>query len=264
MSVLRIDELRSADVDAIGDVAESIGVVPLGSTEQHGPHLPVGTDTFILARIIDAVGESVEDILVLAPALPIGYSSYHTSFAGSFSFDEGVCEGLIGEYIDGLARSGFRRIAVISHHGGNFAPLVAACRMSEQRWPSCKIAGYSDLSRYLAIELEAARASGILASDSDAHAGAVETSLMMYLTGRPAPSEVADLVGFTGPTKDGWVERLMELGIESLSQNGVLGEPRLGTAEGGKAIFDALVEEVATWLSETLAVRVRQETSVPS
>lgn len=249
MSLARMTDLKSTTLPAVAQEAFALGVIPLGATEQHGPHLPLGTDSFILEHLLTAVAASIQGPLVTTPTVAVGHSPYHASFAGTISTGKRDLVVLIEGHIDALVRAGFSRIAVVSHHGGNFGPLSEACSSSRERYESHIIAGYSDLDRYVAVELAAARGTGAQVPESDVHAGAIETSLMMYLTGEPTHSEIVAVKGFVGPTADGWIERIMEDGIESLSAVGVLGDPRVATPAIGQAVFEALVEEFVEWFT---------------
>src|SRR3954454_7406947 len=132
--------------------------VPLGATEQHGPHLPLGTDTAIACALAAGLSDAV-----VAPALPYGSSGEHAGFTGTLSIGRAALELVLVE----LARStDFPRVLFVSAHGGNSEPLAAAVRKlrSEGR----------------EVRAWCQRWGG------DAHAGRVETSLMLAL----APSLV--------------------------------------------------------------------------
>lgn len=264
MSLTKLADFKSPDVQKASKDHKAVGVVPLGATEQHGPHLPLGTDTFILERLLNDVGQSIGSQLVATPTVPVGYSPYHKAFPGTISTAMHDYVTLIEAHIDALALAGFSRIAVVSHHGGNFQPLHEACVNAGERLPSHTVAGYSDLGRYLSVELAAARGSGVNVGDSDVHAGAVETSLMMHLTGAPTSEEVAEIRGFTGPIYDKWIDHIMADGIESLSPVGVLGDPRIATSSLGQAVFTAMVDELVAWFTKTFdaAAQKREAASV--
>src|SRR4051794_17779076 len=176
-------------------------VVPLGATEQHGPHLPLGTDTAIavaLAASLDAV---------VAPALPYGSSGEHAGFPGTLSIGRDALEHVLVELV---RSSSFARVVFVSAHGGNAEPLAAAVRRlrdeGHDAWAWSPDWG------------------------GDAHAGRIETSLMLAL----AP-------GLVGETREpGNVEplralmpRLREGGVRAVSPNGILGDPTGASAEEG-------------------------------
>jgi mycofactocin system creatininase family protein len=200
------------------EVAGDLLVVPLGATEQHGPHLPLGTDTMIavaLASGLDAV---------IAPALPFGSSGEHAGFPGTLSIGQAATEHVLVE----LGRSTtFSRLLFVSAHGGNARPLAAAVAL-------------------LRSEGRDARAWSPRFG-GDAHAGRTETSLMLAL----APSLVRS------ERERGAVEPLAELmprlragGLRSVSPNGILGDPTGATAEEDHVLLAAAIEELRTMVSK--------------
>src|SRR5207247_7471889 len=106
------------------DVAGTLLAVPLGATEQHGPHLPLGTDTEI-ARALAAGLARAREHVVVAPALPFGSSGEHAGFAGTLSIGREVVEALLVE-LGRSALDSFSRLLLISAHGGNAEPVGAA------------------------------------------------------------------------------------------------------------------------------------------
>lgn len=199
-------------------------LIPLGATEQHGPHLPLATDTIIASAWANAVAARIDGAMV-APAVPYGSSGEHQDFAGTLSIGREALARLITELVRSAAHF-CERIVFVSGHGGNapvLEPTVTRLRGEGHRvswfaprWP--------------------------VDTGIDAHAGRTETSLLLHL--RP------DLVGaFTGVT--GNVAPLSELlpillagGLGAVTPNGVLGDATGATAEHGAELFDHLVEDL--------------------
>ncbi|NKY20117.1 mycofactocin biosynthesis peptidyl-dipeptidase MftE [Tsukamurella spumae] len=211
-------------------------VVPIGSTEQHGPHLPVDTDTRIavavarsaVAAASDGEGGSEPTDLVLAPALPYGASGEHEGFPGTVSIGQEALRLVLIE----LARSATRwvgRIAFVNGHGGNLEPLVAAVRLlrTEGRdvtWFPCAFPG------------------------ADAHAGATETSVLLALEpDRVQRSRIEP--GTTAPLAT-ILDRMRSGGVGAVSRNGVLGDPTAATAELGGRLVEALGADLARALAQ--------------
>jgi creatinine amidohydrolase len=92
-------------------------IIPLGSTEQHGPHLPLGTDTFEALEISKQI--SAETGVVIAPVLTVGYSIYHAGFPGTLSISPETMEQVLFEVVATMIDHGFRRIMLFNYHGGN-------------------------------------------------------------------------------------------------------------------------------------------------
>jgi creatinine amidohydrolase len=214
---------------AIAQVAaSSLLVVPLGSTEQHGPHLPLDTDTTLAVALAERLAARRDDVVV-APGLPYGSSGEHGAFAGTLSIGAAALDRLLVE----LVRSAdhFAGTVIVSGHGGNAAPVDAAVvtlRAEGRR-----------------VLVWAPQVKG-----GDAHAGRVETSLMLCL--RPSAVRLGDAQpGDTRPI-DQLLPLLRERGVAAVSANGVLGDPTGAFAEEGAALLDALADDL------TEAVRLWQ------
>lgn len=207
-------------------------IVPLGALEQHGPHLPLDTDT----RIATAVALAAADALrvqghdvVTAPAIAYGASGEHEGFAGTVSIGTEVLERLLVEY--GRSASGWAgRVVFVNGHGGNVQAARAAVDRLEYEGRS---AGWVPCAPR---EGEA----GLPAAD--AHAGRIETSLLLHLAPELVRHELAE-PGDTRPLRDVLPE-LREAGVAGVSPNGVLGDPTGATAAEGESLFDAIVRAV--------------------
>jgi mycofactocin precursor peptide peptidase len=208
---------------AVADVAAgTILVVPLGSTEQHGPHLPVSTDTDIATALAARLGDMRRDI-VIAPALPYGSSGEHAGFAGTLSVGAVVLEQIVVELVRSAAA--FAGVVLVCGHGGNARPLASAVAMLRAE------------GRRVLVWMP--RVAG-----GDAHAGRTETSLMLALR----PVVVAMAAAEPGETRP--IEALMpaleEAGVAAVAPNGVLGDPAGATAEEGGRLLDALATDLAS------------------
>jgi creatinine amidohydrolase len=203
-------------------------VVPLGSTEQHGHHLPLGTDTAVACAVAEAAA-GVLDAALLAPALAYGASGEHEGFSGTVSLGTEALTGLLVEY----GRSAGRwagRILLVNGHGGNADALRAAGAQlrSEGRdvaWFPCGVPG------------------------GDAHAGRTETSLMLHVEPMGVLRQRA-VAGDATPVAE-LLPRLRAEGVRAVSPTGVLGDPAGASAAEGAALLaglvDRLVAAVAGW-----------------
>ena len=202
-------------------------VIPLGATEQHGPHLPLDTDTRIAAAVAAAVVEDLRsaarDEVMLAPAISYGASGEHEGFAGTVSIGTAALELLLVEY-GRSACNWASRLVFVNGHGGNVQAAAAAVRLlrSEGRdvgWVPC------------------------FAANADAHAGHTETSVLLHLS----PEQVWFDEAVRGNT-DSLAELLPRLrngGIVACSELGVLGDPTTATAVEGERIFAEMVDGCA-------------------
>jgi mycofactocin system creatininase family protein len=197
-------------------------VVPLGSVEQHGHHLPLGTDTSIACAAAESAAGSLDGAL-LAPALAYGASGEHEGFPGTISIGTEALTGLLVEY----GRSAGRwagRLLVVNGHGGNLDALRAAVPLlrSEGRdvaWFPCGVPG------------------------GDAHAGRTETSLMLHVEPGGVREDRA-VAGETAPI-GALLPRLRADGVRGVSPNGVLGDPAGASAAEGAALLAAMADRLA-------------------
>ncbi len=213
-STHRLDDLTSPEVASRG---AALLFVPLGSTEQHGPHLPLSTDTDIAVAWCEALAAGRSDA-VIAPPLPYGSSGEHAGFAGTISIGQEALQAVLIE----LARSAsdsFDTIVFVSGHGGNTVPLRKA--VTTLREEGRRVAA-------LMPRLEGA----------DAHAGHTETSIMLHLHPERVRMDQAE-VGETAPLP-ALMDELREGGLLAVTPNGVLGDPRTANAEDGAALLEAL------------------------
>jgi creatinine amidohydrolase len=203
-------------------------VVPLGSVEQHGHHLPLGTDTAVACAVAEAVSGSLDGVL-LAPALAYGASGEHEGFPGTISIGTEALTGLLVEY----GRSACRwagRLLMVNGHGGNLDALRVAVPLLRREgrdvaWFPCGVPG------------------------GDAHAGRSETSLMLHVEPEGVLGDRA-VAGVRTPIGE-LLPELRAGGVRSVSPTGVLGDPEGATAAEGAAMLAGmtarLVDAVASW-----------------
>lgn len=194
--------------------------VPVGATEQHGPHLPLSTDTDIAIALASRLAGSRRNVVV-APPISYGSSGEHAAFAGTLSIGADAIELLLTE-LGRSAVGAFSRMMIISVHGGNSEPV----RNAEQQLR----AEGRDVRTFFP------RFGG------DAHAGHVETSIMLALD--PSLVRLKDATpGERAPLAQ-ILPRLARDGVHSVSPNGVLGDPTGATQEDGQTLLDQATRQM--------------------
>ncbi|QVQ52774.1 creatininase family protein [Spiractinospora alimapuensis] len=179
MTVRHLTELTAAELREAAP--SSIAVLPIGSQEQHGGHLPMGTDLMMAETVVDrslARLEDQEPDLVRLPALPYGYSPHH-AFAAAVTLTSATLVSLLGEVIESLVDIGFRRVIVVNGHGGNDEAMRVAVKGAALRRDIAVAA-----CNYWDIRADAGQDTpdGAEESRTPGHAGWFETSLMLAAT----------------------------------------------------------------------------------
>ena len=244
MTALHLDRLTWAEIkEEIQDGRNTV-VVPFGATEQHGRHLPLGTD----ALLGDEIGWQLAERLgaFLAPTVRFGCSEHHLAFTGTISLGKETFHRIVADVVASLSAHGFRRIVLLPTHGGNFKPLAEAVAKIESP-DGVHVLAFTDFEGFVNTALESSKAFGVDAAKSGAHSGEWETSLMLAL--RP------ELVKMDRAS-EGFVGKLSEImakvfdGIQNLDQNGVLGDPRPARADAGQKYLEDIIDFLYGWVRQ--------------
>ncbi|MGK0226914.1 MAG: mycofactocin system creatininase family protein [Thermoproteota archaeon] len=203
----------------------SLLLLPLGSTEQHGPHLSMDTD----ARIAEALARGAADATgaTMAPVLPYGASGEHQGFAGTLSIGTDALHLVLVELVRSAA-STFERVALVNGHGGNIDGVTRAVTQ-------LRAEGHDVISWSPSLP------------GGDAHAGRIETSLMLRVSPDTVKLDAAE-PGNTAPLRD-IINDLRSGGIAAVSPNGVLGDPTGATAAEGEQLVATLVAQLVAALA---------------
>lgn len=226
-------------------------VVAAGSIEQHGPHLPLVTDTLIGAGLVGAVVARLDGALQ-GPTIPFGCSEHHMAFPGTLTLEKETFKQVVKEYARSLARHGFRTIYFVPSHGGNFAPLQEVIDDLGGRSGDARVIAFTDLAGFLDVIYASQQPYGVTPAVAGAHAGNTETALVLALRPELARLERAE-EGFVGDFNQEAQALIFREGLRALTQNGILGDARGADAERGRACLDALADYLAAWLRQTVA-----------
>lgn len=236
MGALFLDQMTWPEVKKEIENGRETVVVCLGSHEQHGPHLPLGTDAFLG----DAIGQALADRLdaFVAPTIRFGCSDHHLAFAGTISLGAETLKKVVADVVRSLSRHGFKKIILIPTHGGNFRPLAEAVAGLEEEVRS-RVLAYTDLMGLVAASAEQSARFGISKAQAGAHAGEWETSLLLHL--RPKLVHLDRAVeGFVGDFEEALARVLND--ISEVDPQGVIGDPFPAKAEAGKTYLEATVD----------------------
>ena len=244
MAAIYLDRLTWADVKTEIENGRDTVLVPFGSTEQDGRHMPLGTD----AVLGDELGWALADRLdaFLAPTVRFGCSEHHLSFPGTISLGEETFKRIVLDVVASLSRHGFRRIVLVPTHGGNFKPLAEAVATLKPI-ENAKVIAFADLEGLAKTAFQSSGAFGVNPAQSGIHAGEWEASLMLALR----PDQVK-----MDRAAEGFVGELSEImakvfdGIQNLDPNGVLGDPRPATAAAGQQYLEEVVDFLYQWVED--------------
>ena len=202
--------------------SRSVLAVPIGATEQHGPHLPTGTDTAIAAALAQRLAAARDDVVV-APALPYGSSGEHARFPGTLSIGGPATTTVVVELV--RSADAFRGVVLVCGHGGNAEAVRAAVEVLQHE-------GRDALAWFP------------VPAGADPHAGRTETSLLLALQPGAVRADAAE-AGDTRPLAD-LLPVLRSGGVAAVSPNGVLGDPAGASAAEGVDLLEALTAQLVS------------------
>jgi creatinine amidohydrolase len=236
MKTVRMEQMTWPEIEAAISSGFTTVVVAVGSTEQHGPHLPTMTDARIGEELAHRVALKLGNALQ-ARTIEVGLSEHHLAFAGTLSFKPETLLMILRDYADSLVRHLFTRIVFLPTHGGNFATVRKAIDEAHAAHPGVEFTGYTDLFGLVGCLNAASAEYGVSPEASGAHAGESETSMMMALEGDlVAADRLAP--GYLGPTGEAELKIILERGMPALTSNGVLGDPRSASADKGEVYLE--------------------------
>lgn len=243
--LLHVTELATLSTTDVADDPPAVAVVPTGSTEQHGPALPLGTDTIVATHFADVAAE--RDGVIRTPPVPVGVSPHHRHFDGSLWVGEETFKTYVEEIVRSLASHGIERIVLVNGHGGNVGALSRVGR----RLRADAVAYAPTWNWWEAVDEQL----DATFDEPGGHAGHGETSMLLAIDESLVESDRLDAAGEGAPP--GWGKRVhgADVGFDTLdfTPTGAVGDPTAADAEIGESLrsdaADAL-RSLVDWLIE--------------
>lgn len=224
------------EVESAVENGTRTAIVAVGSIEQHGPHLPLNMDTLDGDELSRRIASELGDALA-APTIRPGCSGHHMAFPGTITVPPETLMDLIRSYCRSLDEHGFEYIVLVPTHGGNFGP-VETVAPDPAREVDAAVIPLADLDEHMRLQNGGLAEAGVDYDQDVIHAGAVETSVVLAIDEGLVRSEEIE----RGPEGEISPARLLGEGFESITENGVLGDPNEATAEAGETIIRRVVE----------------------
>lgn len=249
---MRYEELSQLQVDAL-DRAKTVLVIPLGSVEQHGHHMPLGTDTMLAHALSLAAAERSGGGVVVLPPPWYGFSAHHMKFPGSITLTHKTLMAMVEDIVASLAHHGFTRVVLLNGHGGNNGVVdVLASVLGHKHYGKMRIAGftYFALAAQAIAELRRSEPGGM------GHACEFETAMILHLRPDLVATDKARTI-YPDPGSPYLSTDLLKgsavktyLDFKDLSPHGTLGDPSLASPEKGAQFFAAVVAELVRFMED--------------
>jgi creatinine amidohydrolase len=239
---MHLSDVTWTDADNVKTETETdLALLPVGSTEQHGPHSPLGTDALIASGIASTGANRYDGEVVVAPTIPIGIAEEHRQFTGTLWVTEETFRRYVRETITSLVHHGFERVVVVNGHGGNINAIREVC---------------GEVSRHhTAYAVGFTWFEAVSASHDMGHGGPLETALVRHLHPDLVREDRIDDARAGRADRWGEWQSGTNLAHDSaeFTENGVVGDPSQGDAARGAKLLDEataaltdLLESVAT------------------
>lgn len=252
-------ELNTRDFAAL-DPARTVAVLPLGATEQHGPHLPLSVDTVLVDGVVNAALEhlAATDPVLVLPTQAVGLSTEHTAFAGTLHLSPQTLIQLWCDIGASVARAGVKKLLMFNSHGGNVGLMDVVARELRAQYG---LIVYS--SSWYNLPLDAGAMEQFSADEHrfGIHAGDIETSMMLALS--PNRVNMAEAQNFASTSQDRAKNyavlgngKSAKLGwhMQDYNPQGAAGNASAATAAKGEALVQSAGEQLALLLKELVAL----------
>ena len=241
--LIKWDKSIAWDIDA----ESALGVLVVGSTEQHSKYLPTGTDSLLGEKVAELAAQKADARIVMLPVQRIGFSHHHRAFPGVLTVKTDVMISYLTEVCLSAFNSGIRKLLIINSHGGNYPALQAVVnRLGSEYGKEAVLLSYWNL---VSDKINSVRRS---AMGGMGHAGELETSLMLHFY--PELVDKSRITEYPVAKGDEWhnpdlvaknkIYRYIP--FDTYSDDGNIGQPHLASAEEGRVIAEAAVTELAS------------------
>ncbi len=237
------EQLRSPQLKSLADV-NAIVVVPVGSMEQHGPHLPVKVDALLATEVARRAAMKVctHQPILVTPTVWCGLAEHHMDFCGTLTLDFETFHALLKNLCRSISHHGFQRIFLLNGHGGNIAALNVICSELVKELDGLRVVS----GTYWTLPEVAEKFAEILEVQQNVrHAGEAETSMMLALEpelvdqARMSQADGPPDTPFYGSGVSRWVS------FKELSANGVIGSPSVATEAKGELLLEVAADGIA-------------------
>jgi creatinine amidohydrolase len=232
-----------------GDVETDLAVLPVGSTEQHGPHAPLGTDTTTATAVAREGVDRADTPTILAPPIPVGIAAEHRQFPGTLWVSEDSFRAYVRETCQSLAAHGWDRIVIVNGHGGNVDALRELCGTLVRVGEAYAV----PFTWFDAVDTPGGIDMG--------HGGPVETSLVRHVD--PDSVDADRFAEAAENGAEGWGEWQSSVNLAydtaEFSENGTVGDP----TESSPALGEQLLDDAASKLADLLAAVDQRDVSRP-
>ena len=246
---VRMDKMTWKQIQEHLEKGVDTVVVGVGSTEQHGPSLPLRTDRKTADFLANMVARELEQALQ-APTIGVGFCPYHLNFPGTISLQHKTLKAIIHDYVDSLVRHGFKNIIFTNSHGGNNAALLEGLVELGQKYPSIKFVHFYDQNTMEALGALCTKFQ-LTPGELGVHAGDMETSIMMHIDGEHVNAQQL-AKGYTQPITDDLRQAYRERGFDWLTPNGVAGDQRKASAEKGEIYIRTFKSIIVDYVKKEL------------
>ncbi|WP_166823352.1 creatininase family protein [Thalassoroseus pseudoceratinae] len=229
------------------DRQETLVIVPIAAVEQHGPHMPVGTDTVLCTAVAEAAEQELPSQVLVTPTVWLGASSHHLRFGATLDADLDTHITVLCDIAVSLLDDGFTRVLFLNGHGGNVDPMRVAARKLQPMYQNAVIAAGSYW------DVAVAEREQLLKGDHKfvGHACEFETALMLHVRPELVDKQFCSNAGELVPSEVGDI--FVSRDMTQRTQAGFTGRPDLATAETGEKLFQAIVTNLEATIQSLLS-----------